>query len=148
VKPETKFWQDHVKPNLQHFGRLKRIEDLTEKGVSDVLYCLRWLDEPPRAGWVELKRLREWPVRSSTRIFLPHYSDPQVNFLEAWGRAGMGAFLLAQVSNDFLLFKWQVAKRVQTGLLANEMRGIASVFGRGKFPTRDILRCLTTAPVQ
>ena len=139
---ESDFWVDHVS-DLKQFGKAKRLEDLLDKGTSDVVYCLRWLQEPPRMGWIELKRLPEWPKRRSTAISLPHYSTEQATFLESWGRAGAGAFLLAHVQDDFLLFPWQEAKRIQRGLLRPAFTAAAVVRSSGRFPLRDVLRCLT-----
>ena len=48
AKPETAFWQNHVRPNLISFGVMRRIENLIGIGDSDVIYCLRWLREPAR----------------------------------------------------------------------------------------------------
>lgn len=140
---ESLLWSGSVRPQMISFGQLKRIEDLIEKGTPDVIYCLRWLDERAVMGWLELKKLREWPSRKETIIRLPHLTPEQVAFHERWGRAGAPCFLLAQVATDFLLFRWDVLRRVQAGLAWMEFTSLAVVHGRNKFPTRDILRCLT-----
>ncbi len=140
---ESKFWSDTVRPQLISFGKLKRVEDLIEKGTSDVIYCLKWGKEPARVGWVELKKLPAWPAFGTTTVKLPHYSVEQASFLQSWGRAGAGAFLLAQVSRDYLLWGWEQAHDVQRGMKKNEFIGTALVHAQGAFPTARILRCLT-----
>lgn len=139
---ESDFWVDHVS-NLKQFGKAKRLEDLLDKGTADVVYCLQWFDEPSRMGWVELKRLSEWPKRTTTIVRLPHYTPDQATFLETWGRAGAGAFLLAHIETEFLLFPWAEAKNIQRGLPRGELIAAAVVRSLGKFPLRDVLRCLT-----
>jgi hypothetical protein len=140
---ESLFWSSLVRPKLISFGKLKRIEDLIEKGTPDVVYCLSWLNEPAKMGWIELKKLRAWPGRSTTIVKLPHFTFDQVAFLESWGRKGAATFLLAQVGSDFLLFRWDVVREVQTGLCKVDLLDRACVYGINNFPTRDILRCLT-----
>lgn len=141
-KPESLLWQQHVS-KLKNFGMCKRIEDSTQAGVSDVVYCLRWLDERPVSGWCELKRLKDWPKRSTTKILLPHFTIDQANFLRDWGRAGMGSYLLAQVGVTFLVWRWHHAHAIQAGLMRNQFKGLAEVCEDGKFPTAKVLRCLT-----
>lgn len=138
---ESDFWTDHVSV-LKNFGKLKRLEDLLDKGTPDVVYCLRWLHELPRSGWIELKKLPRWPGER-TDVRLPHYSVAQAEFLESWGKSGSGAFLLAQIGSEFLLFPWAHAKEIQRGVTRAIMRGMVVAYGSGEFPTRDILRCLT-----
>lgn len=140
---EALLWRNNVR-RLSAFGVIERIEDAIKVGVSDCVYCLRWQDEPPRVGFIELKRLLAWPKRSTTPVRLPHYSNEQVNFLERWGRAGAGAFLLAQVDEDFMLFSWRDARAVFDGLNGARLIEIAAAHGYKQFPHGRILRCLTT----
>lgn len=140
---ESLLWSGSVRPQMISFGQLKRIEDLIEKGTPDVIYCLRWLDERAVMGWLELKKLKSWPTGEDTIIRLPHLSPEQVAFHERWGRAGAPCFLLAQVVTDFYLFRWDVLRRIQAGLNREGFHDLACARGYNKFPTRDILRCLT-----
>jgi len=139
---ESEFWQDDVS-KLKAFGEIDRIEDSLKNGVSDCVYSLRFMQEASKMGWIELKRLNSWPVRISTFVRLPHYSDDQVNFLERWGRSGARAFLLAQVANSYSLFHWKQARAVHEGLTSKQFVNLASVHHVGKFPAGRILRCLT-----
>lgn len=139
--PESEFWSDDVS-KLKHFGEMDRVEDTLKKGVSDCVYCLQWQRELPRAGWLELKRLLRWP-KPGTLIRLPHYTVEQVNYLERWGTAGMGAFLLAQVADEYLLFRWQHARAVYEGATRQALYTLVAVHGKGAFPTGRMLRALT-----
>ena len=140
---ESEFWTENVR-RLKAFGEIDRIEDAIKVGVSDCVYCLRWQQEPARFGWIELKRLLRWPVRASTCVWLPHYSLDQANYLVRWGRAGAGAFLLAQIANEFLLFPWAAANEVQEGCTRSRMYELVVCRGVNHFPHGRILRCLTT----
>jgi hypothetical protein len=144
-KIEKDLWHDHVS-KLKHFGQAQRIEESLNLGVSDVIYCLRWLEEKPRAGWLELKRRQEWPARSTTPVMLPHYTSDQATFLETWGAAGCGAFLLAHIQDDYLLWHWTAARQLQRGVNTATMFDLAYAHGYQIFPLRDVLRELTKWP--
>ena len=135
---ESEFWQVDVR-RLRAFGEIDRLEDALKKGTSDCVYGLR-CKGVVGFGWVELKRLTYWP-RSVIR--LPKFTIDQVNFLERWGRAGVGAWLLTQVNTEYFLFHWNNVRDVQSGLRRNEFVARASVHGHDKFPAGRILRCLT-----
>lgn len=141
-KIEKDLWHDHVN-KLKNFGLAQRIEESLALGVSDVVYCLRWLEERPRTGWIELKRLQHWPAKASTKVWLPHYTTDQADFLERWGKAGAGAYLLAHVQEDFLLFPYQYAREIQKGVVTTRLFDVACAHGYQTFPLRDILRELT-----
>jgi hypothetical protein len=143
---ESLFWSEDVS-KLKNFGVVKRIEDLLDKGTADVVYCTHFdQNERARTGWIELKRLRSWPARPDTLVRLPHYTPHQANFLVRWGRAGAGAFLLARVGNDYLLWPWQSAKAIQAGLPKAKLTALAVAVGRGIFPLRDVLREVSRWP--
>lgn len=139
---ESDFWRDDVR-KLRSFGEIDRIEDAIKLGVSDCIFCLQFSNFAPRAGWLELKRRQEWPVRPGTNVWLPHYTLDQANFLVRWGKAGMGAFLLAQVADEFLLFPWAAANEIQEGVSRRRMIQLAVCHAKGKFPHGRMLRCLT-----
>lgn len=144
--PESLFWIEDVS-KLKNFGQVKRIEDLLGKGTSDIVYCVRFLDtDRPRMGWVEIKRLREWPKREDTLIKLPHYTTDQAKFLKRWGRAGAGAFLLARIEDDYLLWGWKDAETIQTGLPKSRLLALTVARGQGTFPLRDVLREIARWP--
>ena len=139
---ESDFWHEHVKA-LRSFGRVMRLENILDKGTSDVIYNLRWLHEPSRMGWVELKRLPKWPVLPGTNVWLPHYTYEQAFFLEQWGKSGAGAFLLAHIANEFVLVRWDHAVTVQCGVTKSVLLALACVHDYKRFPVAKVLRCLT-----
>jgi hypothetical protein len=136
---ESEFWRNNVS-RLKSFGVIERIEDALKCGVADCVYCLT-AQGATGTGWIELKRLLVFPKRAAIR--LPHFSLDQVNYLERWGRAGAGAFLLAQVADEYFLFSWRDVRAVHEGLLRNEFTMRAKVHLRGAFPAGRIAVCLT-----
>lgn len=75
------------------------VENESSAGTPD----LNWVYEGCE-GWIELKRLGDWPKRPATRIRLDHYTKAQ----QAWGAnqilSGGRWSLLVKVNNDYLLF--------------------------------------------
>jgi hypothetical protein len=140
---ESEFWRDDV-TKLKAFGLIERIEEAMRAGVSDCVYALRWpKSNQSHFGWIELKRLLYWPSRSTSAVRLPHFTLDQVNFLERWGRAGAGAYLLAQVSNEYCLFTWRHVRAIHDGRSRIDFLALCAVHGVGAFPAGRILRCLT-----
>lgn len=139
---ESKLWANHVS-KLRSFGKIERLENVLANGWSDVVYGLRWQTEPTHFGWIELKHLSHWPARAQTLVRLPHFTVDQVVFLEGWGRAGVGAWLLAQIADEFVLINWRHARHVQRGLTAQGLLGATAVRGIGAFPVGKVLRELT-----
>lgn len=138
---ESKLWSDHVS-RLRAWGEVDRIEDALKAGTSDCVYALRCGDKFG-FGWIELKRLPAWPKRRTTPIILHRYTAEQANYLCRWGRAGVGAWLLAQVGNEYFLFNWTVAHGVREGLGRNAFVAHAAVHGIGRFPAGKVVKCLT-----
>lgn len=100
------------------------------------------MDEEPRAGWMELKVMPKWPKRPTSLVMLPHYTVDQARFLEAWGKVGIGAFILAQIEDEFLLIDWRHANAVQKGVAKSKLQELATLHDV-RFPTAKVLRCLT-----
>lgn len=92
---------------------LVRIENEVGCGDPDVNYCLHGSE-----GWIELKHLRRWPVRASTVVRLPHFTQQQRGWLRARSEAGGRVFLLLQVEREYLLFDGRRAQAV--GYLVRE----------------------------
>lgn len=139
---EGEFWSNDVR-KLRSFGEVDRLEDTLKEGVADCVYGLRY-EGRTVAGWIELKRLLEWPKRPGTSVRLPHFDLDQVNFLERWGRVGVGSWLLAQVADDYILFRWDRVRLVHLGMPKKNFIKSAALYSfNGHFPAGRILRCLT-----
>lgn len=109
MSSEQNFWNT-LRGHLEPFGKLQRVENksFTGVGTPDVAYCLR--RKPKLAavsGWIELKEA-EWPARRITALDLGITLD-QVIFLEEWTKAGGQAWIMAQVSRDYLIWPAEYA---------------------------------------
>lgn len=115
------------KPEAQLWGTLKRgagtdphslfvrHEDKYSSGIADVSFVLREVAPIlPIRGWIELKRLREWPKRPATAVKIPHFTNEQRNWLIKQGRIGGNTWVLLQVERDYMLFAWQYARFLGT----------------------------------
>lgn len=60
-------------------------------------------------GWMELKKLKRWPVRASTPVRVPHYTPHQRLFARQRARAGGHVWLLLQVGREYILLHGLVA---------------------------------------
>lgn len=93
---------------LMMYGRHPvNIENLltgdAELGTPDVAYS---------HGFVELKNLDGFPVRASTVVRIPHYTDNQRDWLLAHHRAGGLAWLVIQVEQEWFVFDAERAQEV------------------------------------
>lgn len=141
-KRESGLWKT-FKANLSPFGKVKRLEDSLEAGTPDVIYTLANMRDRRRVmGWVELKQLPAWPVRDSTPVRINHLTLEQVIFAEEWEPHVY--MLLGVGREDFALLAPGTVRAIYERRLTSEGVFMESeVFSRGKFPTGEILRCLT-----
>lgn len=90
-----------------------RHEDKLQAGIADVSFVTSIPDRYEGAhGWMELKKVELLPVRESTIVRLPHYTDAQRIFLLQKGQHAGMTFLLLQAERDYLLFNWEAAQSV------------------------------------
>lgn len=55
-------------------------------------------------GWIELKQLEGWPVRATTAVRIPHFTQQQRVWLKRRWRQGGSAWLLLQIGQHWMLF--------------------------------------------
>ena len=87
----------------KYWREATRHEEALQAGIADVSYVSRGRHH----GWIELKKLKEWPKRESTIVRIEHYTDDQRIWLKKKGRAGGYTWLFLQVCRDYLLFDWE-----------------------------------------
>lgn len=142
---ERAYWIDHVRPGLEPFGKLQRIENAVDKGTPDVAYCLKRAANDARAcaGWIELKYLPQLPANRHTPVILDKLTIDQVLFLEGWTKAGGLAFLLLRADDHHILMNAELARAVfRRGVTAPDLVDRAMVCQTGRFPVGRILSCL------
>lgn len=79
------------------------VENIADTGTPDV-----WIS----TGGVELKTMREWPVRDRTPLRLDHYTQVQRDRLLNRWNAGGGAWLCLKVRVDWFVFDGPAAQQV------------------------------------
>lgn len=104
---ESDLSSNFIKMTKTMHGR--RIENMLSAGTPDCLIT---------TGFVELKWIREWPVRASSPVRLDHYTDVQRGWLLEHWQCGGGAWLLLQVKQCWLNFEAPAAQKV--GFLTKE----------------------------
>jgi hypothetical protein len=92
----------------KYWREATRHEDKLQEGIADVSY----ISSKGFHGWIELKKIKEWPKRKSTIVKIDHYTDDQRRFLKRKGEAGGLTWLFLQVNRDYLLFNWSAAQDV------------------------------------
>lgn len=151
---ESNLWQT-VKRELGRFGVLERVENRLATGTPDVVFHLWRRDQYAHyahtwcgAGWLELKSRPAWPKRPGTPLQVPGLTVAQTEFLLRWARPGCPgnglAYLLLQVASTYILLAPGTAKALrQFGGTRPQLIKSAEVFSEGRFPTMEILQCLT-----
>lgn len=70
-------------------------------GTPDIAYV---------GGWIECKATNEWPARASTPVRLDHELTRQQRiWLVKWNRVNGAAFVMLNISGEWLLFQGIVA---------------------------------------
>lgn len=135
---EADLWRT-TRKNLAPYGMLVRVESpLTRLGIPDVCYCLLG-----NSGWLELKALERWPVRSTTALRIDHLKLEQVLFLESWTRARGKAHLLLRVAKTYLVLSSQLVRDIYERRATREfLEEEADAVGEVTFPTVAVLKAL------
>jgi len=77
------------------------VENMVGPGTPDVAYI---------GGWIECKKTKKWPVRSTTPVRLDHgLLDTQRLWIRKHAKHGGRVFVLIQVALEFLLLDGMVA---------------------------------------
>jgi hypothetical protein len=139
VPKEADLWQT-LKLAMTRYLRMQRVESPTTPGLPDVYYR-----RGSACGWIELKRLLEWPARPATPVHVPSLTGKQVGWLRAETKAGGAAHMLIQIADDYLLLDSDaVMDLFRRELTKADLLSRAQVVGHKEFPTLALLRFLTT----
>ena len=99
---ESQMWS-RIRP---HFAGLDpvRIEDRA-RGVPDVNYV---------EGWIELKQIKNWPVKPETIVKVNHFTVPQRVWLTRRNKASPNCFILLHVdmTDEWLLFNGKTGAHI------------------------------------
>lgn len=98
MSTESNLWR-YLKKKIGKEWDATRHEDLIGSGVPDVSFGYRGNN-----GWIELKYLKKFPVRATTRIRIPHLTGAQCNWLINRNVKGGNCWILIQIANEYFLF--------------------------------------------
>lgn len=109
------------------------VENPIYPGTPDIAYI---------GGWIELKKLDQWPVRETTKVRLSHYTIQQ----KAWARMhhhrGGTSYWLLRVQKEWLLLHGAVAAEVVGTLTKTELIGRALLYMSNGFDGDRLLRVI------
>ncbi len=135
---EQNLWR-YLRPRLEPFGRLKRIENSTENGTPDLYYLLRGYP-----GWVELKFRPNEPARATTPVTFDHLTIDQVNWLEEEHRHGGRASILMQVERHYMIIGTDLVRPLYERRLTLMMLKTKALYHTiGMIRPAEMVRCLT-----
>lgn len=94
------FFKSHIVDNLMSFGvACDKIECISKSGIPDLLYAGNKI-----FGWIEVKYLKQWPVREDTVVKFKHFTKEQRQWIYLRGQVTGCTFVLIGIGEDFLLF--------------------------------------------
>lgn len=134
---ERSLWRltiDRIGP----YGRFERVENRVNKGTPDVNYTMRGV-----SGWLELK-FTSIPSRDTTPIIVSSLTLEQVQWHEAWAKAGGRTWTLLQAGRGYCLLTPYNLRRLYEGHYdKHSLPKAARVYSYGKFPAVEIIKCLS-----
>lgn len=136
---EQALWKNLRKKMVPEFWyEATRHEDKLQGGIADVSFVTSIPNSYEGAhGWMELKKTELLPVRETTIVRLPHYTDAQRIFLLEKGQYAGMSFLLLQAERDYLLFNWRAAQSVGH-LTTADLYGKADWVSKGKLDAASL----------
>ena len=90
------------------------VENIVYPGTPDIAFI---------GGWIELKKLDEWPARATTKVKLPHYTVQQRAWAKVHHYRGGRSYWLLRVRKEWLLLHGAIAAEVVGTLTREELIG-------------------------
>ena len=94
-------------------------------------------------GWIELKWLRNWPVRETSKVPVPHFTPQQRVWLRKRQAAGGNVFLLLQCKKEWLLFDGDTAAKSIDIATRAELIQRAKLYMPNGLVVEELISCLT-----
>lgn len=102
-------------------------------GTPDVNYI---------GGWVELKELKEWPKRPTTKVKIRHFTQQQKVWLRRRAAKGGEAYFLLKVQQEWLLFDGITAFDIGK-YTREELTNKAMIHWKKGLKDKELLECLS-----
>ena len=100
---ESGLWAYIKKGMLTSGWHVTRIESSAGNGVPDVSFGI-----PEKNGFIELKYIKEWPKRESTKVKLPLRPE-QKHWLKARGQLSGNVWVICRIEDYFYLLDYDSA---------------------------------------
>ena len=94
---ESGVWK-YVRDGMKNLWYATRIESSAGNGVPDLTFALK----TGTCGWIELKYIRQWPKRPTTKVKLPLRPD-QIAWLTLRGQYDKNLWVFVRIEDDFFL---------------------------------------------
>ncbi len=104
--PEQKLY-DWLVRKVGHVALLERIENRVKKDTPDLYFATRIATDArdrPMSGWIELKCLDAFPVKATTTVKLPHWTNGQRYWAIRHRKHGGNTWLVVQVGDEVFVF--------------------------------------------
>jgi hypothetical protein len=102
--PEQKLY-DWLVRKVGHVALLERVENRVKKDTPDLYFATKahCLPDRPLTGWIELKVLDAFPVKATTTVKLPHWTNGQRYWALRHRTHGGNTWLVVQVGDEVFL---------------------------------------------
>jgi hypothetical protein len=110
---ESSLWQ-YIRKGMMGRWHVTRVESSSGNGFPDVSYGM-----PGINGHLELKYIKEWPVRSTTLVKLPLRPEQKL-WIKVRGEMSGNVWVLVRIYDTFFLLNWEQALFACDGLTAND----------------------------
>ena len=112
------------------------VENPARVGTPDVNYA---------GGWIELKWLRQWPVKPETPVRFPHFTLTQKAWITQRAKVGGNIWVLIQCKKDWLIFdgptavtkSWPSTRLHMAIVLFKVAHRLAGITGGGKTKSKQ-----------
>lgn len=140
--PEQKLY-DWLVRKIGHWALLERVENRVKKDTPDLYISVRatpCTDDRPLTGWIELKCLDAFPVKATTTVKLPHWTNGQRYWAIRHRTCGGNTWLMVQVGDEVFVFN--AAELATSDWTQAEWRSYSVRLDKKACSTEDVLVAL------
>ena len=98
--PESDFWK-FLRDKMTGYWTAERVENILTAGTPDVSYGV-----PSHQGWIELKYMRQFPKRDTTKVKIKHWEPIQKQWIVKRGMVSGNCWMMIRVEDEIFLFSY------------------------------------------
>ena len=118
-----------------------RIESSAGNGVPDVTFTV-----PGKHGWMELKYIKEWPKRITTKVKLPLRPEQRL-WINTRGQVANNIWVLCRIENSFYLLNHRTADEACEGYNRVEWDKLCDMYWGDRIDFKQLYRILLNGGV-